>query len=100
MNNNRRIIQARPNRRPYGSQVGIVLGEGNQFGFEGDSSLLVGKDVIVRLKPRKEQEGRYEVQKFDAFVEGFSTAGEAESAGLKFAASILWVAISMNCPLR
>jgi len=97
---NRQSISAHPDRRPYGSRVGIILGEGDAFGFEGDSSLLVSRDIIVTLRPQKQLYGDYEVQKLDALVEGFSTAGEAENAGLKFAASILWVSISMGSPLR
>jgi len=96
----RNLISRNPSRRPYGATVGVLLGSSNRFGFEGETCLLVQDDLIVRLIPRVRKEGEFEVQGFSAVVEGFSTAAEAEQAGLKMALSILWTSVSMECPVR
>ncbi|MCW5314657.1 hypothetical protein GTQ43_12800 [Nostoc sp. KVJ3] len=76
-------IADKPQLRPYGSKVDIILGGNNQFGFDGESCLILGNELIVRLIPR--QNKKFEFQKFTAYLEGFATASEAEEAGLKFA---------------
>ncbi|MEH2038049.1 hypothetical protein [Nostoc sp.] len=91
-------IADKPKFRPYGSKVDIILGDTHQFGFDGESCLILGNDLIVRLIPR--QNNKFEFQKFTAYLEGFATASEAEEAGLKFAMSVLWAAVSFKCPLR
>ncbi|MEH2133875.1 MAG: hypothetical protein V7K86_25340 [Nostoc sp.] len=91
-------IADKPKFRPYGSKVDIILGDTYQFGFDGESCLILGNDLIVRLIPR--QNNKFEFQKFTAYLEGFATASEAEEAGLKFAMSVLWAAVSLKCPLR
>ncbi|MBW4423405.1 MAG: hypothetical protein KME50_02805 [Nostoc desertorum CM1-VF14] len=91
-------IADKPKLRPYGSKVDIILGGDSQFGFDGESCLILGNELIVRLIPR--QNKKFEFQKFTAYLEGFATASEAEEAGLKFAMSVLWAAVSLRCPLR
>lgn len=91
-------IADKPKLRPYGSKVDIILGDTHQFGFDGESCLILGNDLIVRLIPY--QNNKFEFQKFTAYLEGFATASEAEEAGLKFAMSVLWAAVSLRCPLR
>jgi hypothetical protein len=93
-------IQREPHRRPYGSRVDIVLGNSDRFAFDAEASLLVSNNCIVRLRPGTGTIGGDKVQKITAMIEGFATAGEAEQAGLKFSMSMLWLAISMACPLR
>lgn len=94
----RHLIVERADRRPYGSKVGIILSDAHHFGFDGESCLLLSNDLIIRLIPQKNN--KFEVQKFTAVVEGFANATEAEQAGLRFAMSVLWAAVSLKCPLR
>lgn len=94
----RHLIVERADRRPYGSKVGIILSNTYQFGFDGESCLLLSNDLIIRLIPQNNN--KFEVQKFIAVVEGFATATEAEQAGLRFAMSVLWAAVSLKFPLR
>ncbi|MBD2538175.1 HEPN domain-containing protein [Coleofasciculus sp. FACHB-SPT36] len=103
----RKIISDSPNRRPYGAKVGIVLGETDESGFDGEASLLLNdKESIVRIVPLKEEKDesqfrgrRKTAKKLDVYVEGFATAGEAEQKGLKLSLALLWAAISRKHPL-
>ncbi|MBW4576954.1 MAG: hypothetical protein KME08_16900 [Aphanothece sp. CMT-3BRIN-NPC111] len=94
----RHLIKERPDRRPYGSKVEILLGNAHQFGLYKESTLFLGNNLIIRLIPHENE--KKEVQKFTATIEGFATASEAEQAGLRFAMSVLWTAISLKFPLR
>lgn len=94
----RHLIAERPDRRPYGSKVGIILSNTHRFGVDGESCLLLNNDMIIRLIPQKNN--KFEVQKFTAIVEGFANATEAEQAGMRFAMSVLWAAVSLKFPLR
>lgn len=94
----RHLIAEISDRRPYGSKVKIILSDAHHFGFDGESCLLLSNDLIIRLIPQKNN--KFEVQNFTAIVEGFATATEAEQAGLRFAMSVLWAAVSLKCPLR
>lgn len=81
------------NRRPYASKIAIVLPKGLEYGFDGETSLLLEEPYIVRIKPNSPQN-------FIAFIEGFATAGEAEKMGLKLSLALLWSAISRKWPLK
>jgi len=96
----RQKIYSDPQRRPYASQIGIILNDGDQFGIGEGASLLLNEDHIITFLPRINKIGNIEVQQIRTSVEGFATAGEAESAGLKLSAAILWLAISMKSSLR
>ena len=97
-----KVISASPTRRPYASQIAIVLGEGHEFGFDGEACLLTDEMSIVRITPSKDkhkQEGK-RLQKLVATVEGFANAGKAEQMGLRLSLAVLWSAVSMKCPLK
>ena len=91
----RQIIDESPNRRPYGSKVGIILDNGYQLRFQGEACLLVDDKSIVRILPSINNP-----QKFDVYLEGFATACEAEQKGLKLSLALLWAAISRKHSLR
>jgi len=96
----RKKIYKEPQLRPYASRVGIILNDADEFRIGEGASLLLNEDHIITFLPYFNKIGNIEAQQIRASVEGFSTAGEAESAGLKLSAAILWLAVSMNCPLR
>lgn len=98
----RETIQTRPERRPYGSRVGFTFGPSTQFEIAGEVSLLAHEQLLVRVVPKQSAHPQLEAksQHFDARVEAFATAGEAERAGLRFAQALLWAAISMRAPMR
>jgi hypothetical protein len=94
----RHIIANNIDRRPYGAKVNILLGNTDQFRIDGESCLILGNDLIVRLIPKKYKQ--FGFQEITAYIEGFATASAAEETGLKFAMSVLWTAVSLKCPLR
>jgi len=91
----RQIIDESPNRRPYGSKVGIILDNGYQLRFQGEACLLVDDKSIVGILPSIDNP-----QKFDVYLEGFATACEAQQKGLKLSLALLWAAISTKASLR
>jgi len=93
------IVARQPQKRPYASKVGFVLGEGRRFGVEGNACLLINDEQIVSLEP-KSSEPKEDCQRFRMTIEGFATAGEAEGAGLRLSSALLWLAVSMKYPLR
>jgi hypothetical protein len=93
-------ISSSPKRRPYASKISIILPEGLEYRFDGETSLLLEVPYIVRIKPAKETENGRTNQKLTAIAEGFSTAGEAEQAGLRLSLAIMWSAVSRKWPLK
>lgn len=93
-------ISNSPKRRPYASKISIILPEGIEYRFDGETSLLLEVPYIVRIKPAKDTEKGKNTQKLTAIAEGFSTAGEAEQVGLKLSLAIMWSAVSRKWPLR
>lgn len=91
-----------PKRRPYASKISLVLGEGLEYGFDGEACLLIDENCIVRIKPENEkisEKGKV-LQKLTATIEGFATAGRAEQMGLKLSLALLWTAVSKKWPLK
>lgn len=81
----------------------MALDEGDELGFDGAASFLLDdQQSIVRIIPSKEKEslGEKTSQKLDVCIEGFATASEAETKGLKLSLALLWAAISKKYPLR
>ncbi|HEY9747325.1 MAG TPA: hypothetical protein V6C63_01385, partial [Allocoleopsis sp.] len=52
---NRNLIAEKINRRPYGSRVDFVLSSAYKFGFDGETSLLLHEELIIRFKPQTNQ---------------------------------------------
>jgi hypothetical protein len=97
-----KVISESPNRRPYASKIAMILGEGLEFGFDGEACLLTEEKCIVRISPDKEKAKRdgKKLQKLNATIEGFATAGQAEQMGLKLSLALLWSAVSRKWPLK
>jgi hypothetical protein len=93
-------ISGSPKRRPYASKISIILPEGLEYRFDGETSLLLDVPYIVRIKPVNETEKGRKNQKLTAIAEGFSTAGEAEQVGLRLSLAIMWSAVSRKWPLK
>lgn len=97
-----RILQ-KPKHRPYGALIGVSVGPNRGhtksfFSIEEKATLLVNEDLVITATHNgrlSERTGRAE---WNLKIDGFSTAGEAEQAGLRFAAAILWTSISMGTP--
>jgi len=95
----RHVIVSQPKKRPYGSKVVFALGEGRRIRVDGKASLLLNDEHIIGLEPIS-TEHIDNSQRFRMRIEGFATAGEAELAGMRLSSALLWLAISMNYPLR
>lgn len=96
----RQIIFSSPKRRPYGARLSLLLEKTTEFPMKGECVLLVSPEIIVRISPRaNDREGEIK-QNWDIFVEGFTTAGEAEQAGLKIALGFLCAAMSGRYSVR
>lgn len=97
-----KVIAESPKRRPYASKISLILGEGLEYGFDGEACLLIDTNYIVRVRPEKEkinEKGKV-LQKLTATIEGFDTAGKAEQMGLKLSLALLWTAVSKKWNLK
>lgn len=96
------VITNSPKRRPYASKITMVLEEGREYGFDGETCALFEGDFIVRIKPEKEnpKNDSKKLQQITTFIEGFKTAKEAEEMGLRLTLALLWTAISRKCHLK
>jgi hypothetical protein len=94
-------IADEPKRRPYAAAVRFILRSDRDLKFEREVSLLVSNVEIIKLRdvPSKDSTEIHE-RTFEARVEGFTTASEAERAGLKLVLALLWTAVSRCIPMR
>lgn len=100
MTDSRLLISESPERRPYGAKVRMILKEGNELNFDGETSFLLdNKSAIICLKPLKPKLKEIG-QKIEVSVEGFATATEAEQQGLKLSLAVLWAAVSRRYSLK
>lgn len=104
-NSRRKVISSEPLKTPYGVKLTLFLDGHRRFKLEGEACLLIGKDQIIRFIPGDKDLVRHEIknpefQVWDIYVEGFSSATDAEEAGLRLAASLFWSAISKKYPMR
>lgn len=95
-----KIIDEHPKLRPYGSYISFILGDSLEYGFDGETSLLLDAAYIVRMLPDQKNNLRNEPQKLTAVIEGFITAKNAEEMGLKLTLALLWSAVSKNWSLK
>jgi hypothetical protein len=97
------LIDDSPRIRPYGAKLLIKLEKNTEIKAY-ESSLLLSHSVIVRMRKEESQSIFYtedvkryqrltENEVWSIFVEGFSTAGEAERIGMKVALGILYASI-------
>ena len=91
-----------PKRRPYGAKVEFLLGEDIQLSLDGPVCLLVSDDTVVQLELAPEQPlgSLSYLKKYRASIEGFATASEGETAGIKLSLALLWAAVSRPFTLR
>ncbi|MEM9541447.1 MAG: hypothetical protein AAGA60_18360 [Cyanobacteria bacterium P01_E01_bin.42] len=97
------IILDSPNRRPYAAKIRVLLQNGYTLPVSDEVCLCIDdSQSIVRISPLEKNKPYFPTssQKLDIFVEGYSTAREAEQRGLKLSLSVLWAAISRNFSLR
>ncbi len=103
--NKRYNIHSDPTKWPYGSKITLFLNGERSFKLEGATCLLVDDNYVVRFEPGSKLSVQNEIknpefQVWNICLEGFTTASEAEKTGIRFAASLLWSAISKNYPIR
>jgi len=94
----REVIAAYPNRRPYGAKFVFLLEKHTDFNIDGECIFLVSPEVHLRIKPKESVHDNG--SGWEIFVEGFSTAGEAEQIGLKVVLGFLWSAIQGHYSAR
>ncbi|HSK70282.1 MAG TPA: hypothetical protein VK892_01205 [Pyrinomonadaceae bacterium] len=95
-------IAQEPKRRPYGAKVKFLLSNEVEVKIDGDVSLIVVDDMIITLGLSSEQPyspNNY-LQRYEATIEGFTTATEAEEKGFKLTLALLWASISHRFPMR
>lgn len=95
-------IKEEPKRRPYGAKVFFLLSKNTEVKLDGEVSLLVSDNVIVTLKLSSTQpfSPHKDLKRYEAKIEGFKTAAEAERMGFNLTIALLWVSISRRFPLR
>jgi len=101
----RRIISSEPQKKPYASKITLFLDGKRSFKLTGKTCLLVGRDHILKFVPGDELLVQHEkknpkYQVWDIYIDGFSSACEAEKNGLRLTAALLWSAISKKYPVR
>lgn len=95
-----RIIN-RSQDRPYGVRVVAAVSNGfsgvKLLGIEEAACLILNEDLIIEASRIKSTtDSRWWEYKFT--VDAFSTAAEAEEAGLRMASALLWTSISLRDP--
>lgn len=87
----------------YGAKIRLTLDKTDDFAFTDEACFpLNDKESLirfVRLKPPNPFTGKIH-NKFEVYLESFSTSSEAEQKGVKLSIAFLWAAISRNYPLR
>ena len=87
--NEKMMILDSVSRRPYGTKLSVLLDDSTRMMLHGDACLLTDTDYIIKVRPIKSQDpGQVDTvswfRKWEIFVEGFDTAGEAEKEALKW----------------
>src|SRR5437773_9108871 len=95
----RSIIVERREKRPYGVKVWFQVLTAGAVGGVENVSIPLGTGAFITIAPWKKapwETGR----KFQLTLEGFATAASAEAAGRRLVSSLLWVAVTLDVPLR
>jgi hypothetical protein len=95
-------IYEEPKRRPYAARVDFLLGDDVELKDFGHSvCLLSTNNIVIELQYTEQPEGNLKhLKRYRAIIQGFATAGEAETNGLRLSMSLLWTAISRKFALR
>ena len=94
-----------PDKFPYGAKITAFLNREIQFDIKQEL-FEFGENLTLKFIENKTNVSQYQevaspgFQVWDVLLNGFTTACEAEDAGLKLAQSFLWLSISRNFPIR
>lgn len=95
----RSVILGQPTKRPYGVRVRIHLQTAGSIGNVEDVCVSLKTGAFLSISPTKTapwEGGR----KYLVTLEGFPTAVSAEASGRRLVQALLWMAISVDTPLR
>jgi hypothetical protein len=94
----RQIIVARDHRRKYGARVEFQVPKSIYMGDLGPVSIPLPQGTFATLHPKDGT--RLEKPFYELRLDGYSSATEAEDAGMAAAQGLLLAAISMNFGMR
>lgn len=95
----RAVILSQPTKRPYGVKVRIHLQTAGSIGNVEDACVPLNTGAFLSITPMQTApwEGG---KKYLVTLEGFPTAASAEASGRRLVQSLLWMAVSVDVPLR
>ena len=95
----RAVILSQPTKRPYGVRVRIHLQTAASIGYVEDVCVSLNSGAFLSIAPTRiaPWEGG---KKYLVTLEGFPTAVSAEASGRRLVQALLWMAVSVDAPLR
>jgi hypothetical protein len=95
----RAVILGQPAKRPYGVRVRIHLQTAGSIGNVEDVCVSLNTGAFLSIAPTRTApwEGG---KKYVVTLEGFPTAASAEASGRRLVQALLWMAVSVDAPLR
>lgn len=95
----RAVILSQPAKRPYGVRVRIHLQTAGSIGNVEDVCVSLNTGAFLSIAPTRTApwEGG---KKYVVTLEGFPTAASAEASGRRLVQALLWMAVSVDAPLR
>lgn len=95
----RAVILGQPAKRPYGVKVRIHLQTAGSIGDVQDVCVSLDTGAFLSIAPTRTApwEGG---KKYIVTLEGFPTAASAEASGRRLVQALLWMAVSVDVPLR
>lgn len=95
----RAVILSQPTKRPYGVRVRIHLQTAGSIGNVEDVCVSLNTGAFLSIAPTRTApwEGG---KKYIVTLEGFPTAASAEASGRRLVQALLWMAVSVDAPLR
>lgn len=95
----RAVILGQPTKRPYGVKVRIHLQTAGSIGNIEEVCISLNTGAFVSIAPTRTApwEGG---KKYVVTLEGFPTAASAEASGRRLVQALLWMAVSVDAPLR
>lgn len=95
----RAVILGKIEKRPYGVNVRIHLQTAGSIGNVEDVCVSLHTGAFLSISPTRTApwEGG---KKYIVTLEGFPTAASAEASGRRLVQALLWMAVSVDAPLR
>ena len=95
----RAVILGQPQKRPYGVKVRIHLQTAASIGNVENVCVSLNTGAFLSITPNRTApwEGG---KKYVVTLEGFPTAASAEASGRRLVQALLWMAVSVDAPLR